>query len=292
MEKIFEMLGVEKLDESKQTELKETLRTVIELKAQEIAEGKVDALVEEKKQELVEEYESKFDSYKDGITSKFSNFVDNVLDEEMVIPENILEYAKLGELYQDLIEQFKIRLAIDEGMISEEVREMLKEAREEIVTLRESLDENTGKVLELEDDASQMAAQLYIRQKCDGLTESQKKKVIDLLGDEIIKENIDKKFDTIVESLSILSEKDDDTDDEGSSTDRDGDGDGVFEAVCKECGNKETVKEGDDMTCPECGAKMKKSTKKVDESKKTLNESENLWEMHKNIWLDALKSEK
>jgi hypothetical protein len=37
---------------------------------------------------------------------------------------------------------------------------------------------------------------------------------------------------------------------------------------------------------------MKKSTDKVDESKKTLNESENLWEMHKNICLDALKSEK
>ena len=291
MEKIFEMLGVEKLDESKQTELKETLRTVIELKAQELAESKVDTLVEEKKQELVEEYETKFDSYKNSITSKFSNFVDNVLDEEMIIPENILEYAKLGELYQDLIEQFKIRLAIDEGMISEEVREMLKEAREEIVSLRESIDENTGKVLELEDDASQMAAQLYIRQKCDGLTESQKKKVIDLLGDEVIKENIDSKFDTIIESLSLLKEKDDDADDEGSSTDRDGDGDGVFEAVCEECGNKESVKEGDDMTCPECGAKMKKSTDKVDESKKTLNESENLWEMHKNIWLNALKSE-
>jgi hypothetical protein len=139
-----------------------------------------------------------------------------------------------------------------------------------------------------------MAAQLYIRQKCDGLTESQKKKVIDLLGDEVIKENIDKKFDTIVESLSLLSvgDGDDDSDDEDSSTDRDGDGDGVFEAVCKECGNKETVKEGDDMTCPVCCDKMKKSTDKVDESKKTLNESENLWEMHKNIWLDALKSEK
>jgi len=292
MDKIFEMLGVEKLDESKQTELKETLRTVIELKAQEIAESKVDALVEEKKQELVEQYEEKFNSYKDSITSKFSNFVDNVLDEEMIIPENVLKYAKLGELYHDLIEQFKMRLAIDEGMISEEVREMLKEARDEIVTLRESIDESTGKVLELEQDASEMAAQLYIRQKCDGLTESQKKKVIDLLGDEVIKENIDSKFETIVESLNLLKEEDDDdSDDEGSSTDRDGDGDGVFEAVCTECGNKESVKEGDDMKCPECGGKMKKATdKKVDESKKTLNES-NAWELHKNIWLDALKSE-
>jgi len=295
MDKIFEMLGIEKLDESKQNELKETLQTVIELKAQDIAESKVEALVEEKKQELVEEYENKFNTYKDGVTSKFSNFVDNVLDEEMVIPENVIKYAKLGELYEDLIEQFKVRLAIDEGMISDEVTEMLSEAKEEIITLRDKVDESTGNILELEQDASEMAAQLYIRQKCDGLTESQKKKVIDLIGDEIIKENIDKKYETIVESLNILNEDDDEDDDSGKDN---GDEDGkTFEAVCPECGNKETVKEGDDMKCPECGAKMKKGEDKKDvkESSKSksdiLDESKSPWSTYKTIWLNSLKSD-
>jgi len=313
MDKIFEMLGVEKLDESKQAELKETLRTVIELKAQEIAESKVDELVEEKKNELVEQYEEKFEMYKDSITSKFSNFVDNVLDEEMAIPDKVLKYAKLGELYHDLIEQFKVRLAIDEGVISDEIKGLLKEAREEITSLREKLDENTGKVLELEADASEMAAQLYIRQKCDGLTESQKNKVIALIGDEIVKENIDAKFDTIMESLNLLSEgdnKDDDNDGDASGdNDDDGDGDGVFEAVCSECGNTETVKEDDDMTCPECGGTMKitDESKKVKKTKKTkkkkgMKESKDsdsndflgeslAWETYKNIWIDALKTE-
>jgi len=288
MDKIFEMLGIEKLDESKQNELKETLQTVIDLKAQDIAESKVEDLVESKKQDLVEEYENKFNTYKDSVTSKFSNFVDNILDEEMVIPENVIKYARLGELYQDLIEQFKTRLAIDEGMISDEVNEMLSEAKEEIVSLRTKVDEGTGQVLELEQDASEMAAQLYIRQKCDGLTESQKKKVIDLLGDEIIKENIDKKYKTIMESLNLLSEEEDKTSD--------------YE--CSECGNKETIKEGGDTKCPECGASMKKVEESddndddgdgddddVNESlNKKLNESKS--PKIQDIWLNSLKTEK
>jgi len=294
MDKIFEMLGIEKLDESKQTELKETLQTVIELKAQDIAESKVEELVEDKKQALVEEYEEKFTTYKDSVTSKFSNFVDNILDEEMVIPENVVRFAKLGELYQDLIEQFKTRLAIDEGMISNEVKDMLSEAKDEIISLRGKVDESTGQVLELEQDASEMAAQLYIRKKCDGLTESQKKKVIDLLGDEIIKENIDKKYKTILNSLKIMNE----SDDEKTSN---------FE--CEECGNKETIKEGGDTTCPECGKKMSKvkesdddgdddgsdkedkEDKEDDVNESTLNESGSPWASYKNIWLNSLKTD-
>jgi len=293
MDKIFEMLGIEKLDESKQTELKETLQTVIELKAQDIAESKVEELVESKKQALVEEYEEKFTTYKDSVTSKFSNFVDNILDEEMVIPENVVRFARLGELYQDLIEQFKTRLAIDEGMISNEVKDMLSEAKDEILSLRKKVDESTGQVLELEQDASEMAAQLYIRKKCDGLTESQKKKVIDLLGDEIIKENIDKKYQTILDSLKIMSEaKDEKTDN--------------YE--CSECGNKETIKEGGDTTCPECGSKMKKikesddddgdndgsdkeDKKDDDVNESTLSESNSPWASYKTIWLNSLKTD-
>ena len=284
MDKIFEMLGIEKLDESKQSELKETLQTVIELKAQEIAEAKVSDLVKDEKEKLVEEYEAKFDEYKGSVTSKFSSFVDNVLDEEMVIPENVIKYAKLGELYHDLIEQFKVRLAIDEGMIDAEVQKMMKESKTEIEDLRKKVDSDTGKIMDLEADASEMAAKLYIQEKVSGLTESQKQKVVTLLGDEIIKENIDKRFDTIVESLNLLEGDDDDDDDDDGDT---------FDAVCEDCGNKETLKEDDDMKCPECGGKMAKAKEKTNENKnpkKPLNENGPL-AAYKNIWLNALKTE-
>jgi len=288
MDKIFEILGIERLDESKQVELKETLKTVIDIKATEIAESKVQVLLGDAKTKLKEEYEVKFDEYRDSLTSKFSNFVDSVLDEEMIIPENVIKFARQGELYHELIEQFKTRLAIDEGMISAEVRAMLKEAKGEIEALRDKLDKSKGENLTLEKDASEMAAQLYIREKCDGLTESQKKHVTNLLGDEVVKENIDKKFDIIVKTMGLIKESDDkDTDDTDAK---------LFEMKCEDCGKSVSVKEKmDEMDCPDCGSTMKngetikESKADVKSDNKPLNEGKSPWETYKSIWLKSIK---
>lgn len=299
MDKIFEMLGIEKLDESKQTKLKETLQTVIDLKSQEIAESKVETILEEEKSKLTEEYETKFGEYKDSITTRFSNFVDTILDEEMIIPENVVRYAHLGELYEGLIDQFKTRLAIDEGMISKEVKDMLKEAKDEIQTLRSKLDEKTGKTLELEKDAAEMAAQLYIRKKCEGLVESQKKRVVSLIGDEVVKENIDKKFKLIVESMKLTEEVEPDGDETGKDTDNDDDG--VFEMKCEDCGNVESVKEDTDAgnACSECGGNLVKTEAKnegkghleVGKNKQKVNEDQKPWDVYKQLWMSGLKRE-
>jgi hypothetical protein len=202
IEKILEMLGAEKIDESKQTEIKDTLQTIIEAKATEIAEGKVEESLKAEKEKLVEEFETKFEDYKEDVTSKFSNFVDSILEEEMVIPEKVVKYARLGELYEDLIDQFKVRLAIDEGLLDNEVKGMLKEAKEEIQKLRDDVNEATGKALELEKDNKEMANHIYLRTKCDGLTESQKKSVMGIL-EGADKEQVDKKFDIVLESLNV-----------------------------------------------------------------------------------------
>lgn len=203
LNKIYEMLGVEKLDEAKQTEIKDVLVSIIETKADEKATAKIEESLSEEKEKLVEEFEEKFEDYKTEIIEKFSNFVDDVIEEEMNIPENVMEYARLGELYEEVIEQFKIKLAIDEGMIQTEVRNLLKEAKDEIANLRNTIDEETSKNLELESDAKKMATNLYLYNKCEGLTESQKKTIINLLGEETSKEKIDSKFDTILESLKL-----------------------------------------------------------------------------------------
>ncbi len=297
MDKIFEMLGIEKLDENKQGELKETLNIIVESKAGEIAKSKMDELLKGKKEELVEEYETKFETYKEEITSKFSNFVDDIIEQEMVIPENVIKYAHLGELYDELIEQFKVRLAIDEDMIDEEVKDMLGEAKEEIETLRSQLDESKGQILEFKEDTSKMAAHIYLREKCDGLTESQKTHVINILGDETVKENIDSKFNHVLASMDIKldeEKKDDkDNDDKGKSKDDDDKDDDVTEMECPECGTKATVKEDDDDKCPECGTKMKAVVVKESISdtkrKNSINEGSAFDHMSK-MWLNTLKT--
>ena len=123
MDKILELLGANKLNEDTQNDLKEKLQTIVEVEAKKLSDTKID----ETKKTLVEEYEDKFNEYKEDITLKFSNFVDNVLEQELVIPDKIMEYAKKGELYHDLIEQFKVRLSVDEGLLDEEIKGLLKE---------------------------------------------------------------------------------------------------------------------------------------------------------------------
>jgi len=205
MDKLLEMLGVQKLDEGEQEAIKEKLDTLIELKAKEA----VDEMLQAEKDKLIEQYEEKFDAYKDDITSKFSNFVDEILDEQMTIPEKVLEYARKGELYSDLIEQFKVRLGVDEGLLDEEVKSLLKEAKEEITSLREKLDSQIAEKLEVKGDAQELAAELYVRKKCDGLTVEQSTHVFQMLEGVKDRNEIDRKFEVIVEAYKSDMNNDD-----------------------------------------------------------------------------------
>lgn len=241
IEDILKLLKVDTLDESQQLTIKEKLDDIVDVKGRERA----DAILEDERKKLVEEYEVKFEDYKKDITSKFSNFVDSVLDEELKIPENILKYAKLGESYNELIEQFKIKLAIDEGVLSDEVKGLLKEAKDEIQKSKDDLNKAIAEKMELESDAKEMAAHIYLRKKCDGLTESQRTKVISLLGDIKNVAEIDKKFKIVFEELEP-----------GTETPP---AEAVTNAnVCPQCGaiytpqGEETI-----INCPKCGAKMK-----------------------------------
>ena len=213
MDKLLEMLGANKLDESTQTQIKERLETLVEVKAQE----KVNSILKEEKDKLVESYEGKFEEYKEEITGKFSNFVDSVLDEELTIPDKVIEFAKKGELYHDLIEQFKIRLSVDEGLLDEEVKGILKEAKEEILKLRTDLNKQIDENLEVRKDAQELASEIYLRRKCDGLTEDQKKYVMEMLDSVTDKSEIDRKFEVILEAYKekVDEKKVDEKDEKG-----------------------------------------------------------------------------
>ena len=62
--------------------------------------------------------------------------MDKILEEELVIPDEVYEYARRGEMYADLIDELKIRIGVDEGFIDEETKKLLREARDEITRLR------------------------------------------------------------------------------------------------------------------------------------------------------------
>lgn len=267
MDKLLEMLGVQKLDEKEQELIKEKLQALIQVQA----EKTVNEMLQEEKDKLIEQYEEKFEAYKEDITSKFSNFVDEILDEQMAIPEKVLEYARKGELYSDLIEQFKVRLGVDEGLLDEEVKALLKEAKTEIVNLRKELDETISKKLEVVGDAQELASELYLRKRCDGLTVEQTTHVLQMLEGVKDKEEIDRKFDFIVEAYK----EDDDDDDEDENKDK-----------------KKKKKNGDDD-------EDDKNESSKDGKGKLMNEDENLdednaspFKQHLDRYLTVLKENK
>jgi len=246
-EEILKILGTEKLDEAQQVEIKEKIENIVDVKSRERA----DSILKEEGDKLTVEYEGKFEDYKKDITSKFSNFVDSVIDEELLIPERVMEYARKGELYDELIEQFKVKLALDENVLDNEIKDLLGEAKDEITSLRENVNSLTSSNLTLGEDAKAMAANLYLRQKCDGLKESDKTKVLGILGDITNKVEIDKKYDIVLES--ILGEQEEDKDEK-------------FEYVCPECGEEVTKDKEGEYECPKCGTAMK--IKKADDKGK------------------------
>lgn len=291
-DKIYEKLGLEKLDEATQTEIKGFISEVVDVKAKEMAKELTKEITEpvinEAKEEMIREYEDKYEQYRDSVISKFSDFVDTILEEELQIPENIKEFARKGELYSDLIDQLKVRVGIDEGALDEEARELLREAREEIISLREKVDSQVGETLTLKEEAREMAAHIYLRKKCDGLTEAQKNRVLGLIGDITDVKKIDEKFDFIVENLlnEEKEEKEEEKEEKKEPVKE-------VKCVCPKCGKETTITEGSCSLyeCADC-----EDVKLVEASeKKEIKEEEepvNPFSKFLNEYADIVRSKK
>lgn len=290
LEQVYEALEINKLDESQQEDIKSKVNEIVEMKAKEVAKDVSENVTEEVKEELADEYEKKFEEYKNDITSKFSNFVDEVLEQELQIPEKVYEYARKGEMYEPLIEQFKVKLGIDEGALQDEVKDLLKEAKDEIVKVKDQVNEEKKKRMELEEDAKELSTHVYLRKKCDGLPEKQKSRIMNLLEDASSKEEIDRKFNILAESVR----------NDGYLTEE--------TYYCKDCGAEVELEEGEspeDKTCPECegelstGSENGKGKDSVEESSDQKGEKERKDEKKKDSrktlreeWLEMLNNNK
>jgi len=168
---------------------------------------------------LTKLYEEKFEAYKEDITEKFSGFVDEILEQELVLDPKIIEFARKGELYEDLIEQFKIRLAIDEDVLDKEVKDILREARDEIKSLKDEINAKIEESMTLKLENDKLSIGKYIIEKVKGLPINDAEKVASLLEDEKDTEAIDKKFDIICETI-LDEKKKDDEDEDGDDKDK------------------------------------------------------------------------
>lgn len=199
LEQILALLKIDALNENDQKDIKEKLATLIEVRVAE----KVEEAVEKATAEKIDEMEDKFVEFRDSTISRFSEFLDKIIDEEIQLPARVLEFAHIGEMYADILEPLKARLTIDEGAISKELKDLMAEAKSEIVSLRDKVNKLTDENLQLSESAINAASRVYVNSLCEGMTTSQKKTVVGLLEGITDKAQIDRKFSQIKESLNI-----------------------------------------------------------------------------------------
>jgi hypothetical protein len=204
----------EKLELSKDVldDLVKKVETTVETQVKagvELAKEEITADMEKEKGEWreaeIQKLEEQFEEYKETIVSKFSDFVDQVITEEIEIPERVKEFARKGQIYEPIIEEFKTKIAIDQGLIDEEVKSILKEAKDKIIELEDKHNETYGANLELREELSKSKVKAYLLEKCDELTLDQKSFVKKVLGDADSVEEIDEKFDIVLEQADLKS---------------------------------------------------------------------------------------
>ena len=98
------------------------------------------------------------------------------IEELQYIIQDLMKYKSKGELYEDLIDQFKIRMSVDAGLLDEEVKTLLKETSTEIKTLRAGINNMIAKNLTIKGDCQEMGAALFLFELCEDVGLKGKKK--------------------------------------------------------------------------------------------------------------------
>lgn len=200
------------LEEEYQTKSELFKETAIE-KIQEMAEGYVAKEVEEKvasiKSTLEEEYAEKVQSLEENVVDKLDKFLD--LEISSKISDELLESVAINETYAPLIKGIQHLFESQFVALDSEGSQIVESATSEAKTLKTKLNEAHAEKIALAEKVEQLQTGLLIATKTEGLTESQKERVLVMLegkGFEEVSGKIDTVVDIITESEDVLGGKD------------------------------------------------------------------------------------
>jgi vacuolar-type H+-ATPase subunit H len=199
------------LEEEYQTKSELFKETAIE-KIQEMAEGYVAKEVEEKvselKAQLEEEYAEKVQSLEENVVDKLDKFLD--LEISSKISDELLESVAINETYAPLIKGIQHLFESQFVALDSEGSQIVESATSEVKTLKTKLNESLSEKIALAEKVEKLQTGLLIATKTEGLTESQKERVLVMLegkGFEEVSEKIDTVVDIITESEDVLGGK-------------------------------------------------------------------------------------
>lgn len=199
------------LEEEYQTKSELFKETAIE-KIQEMAEGYVAKEVEEKVSEirtqLEEEYAEKVQSLEENVVDKLDKFLD--LEISSKISDELLESVAINETYAPLVKGIQHLFESQFVALDSEGSQIVESATSEAKTLKTKLNESLSEKIALAEKVEKLQTGLLIATKTEGLTESQKERVLVMLegkGFDEVSEKIDTVVDIITESEDVLGGK-------------------------------------------------------------------------------------
>jgi len=176
--KVFEAT-VQKLVDQKVLKESAKVSTSIKKKQEAKFESRVADAVLAEKSKLVESYDVKMSDFKEKVGSKLSEFLDNVIVEQ--ISDDMLEKVAMNEVYSPIVSGIK-KVFVESGVdFSKAINEQKTEKNTETETeLSDTIAEN----VELKTKLNKATSYLLISEKTKGLTESMRKKTFTAFKDE------------------------------------------------------------------------------------------------------------
>jgi len=199
--KIFEA-AVEKMISERVTAKSEELKVKYEKIADKYVTEQVAKKVTAEKAKLVEDYDAKLTILEKKIVSKLDSFMDHIITEQ--ISDEVIEKIAINEVFSPVVEGIKKVYAENFIELNSDSSKKIDEAQSKIKKLEGQLSEAMAKSMESEERLEKTATYLLISEKCEGMTGSQKQRLVKMLKNEkfdVVKNKIDTYVEVIKESV-------------------------------------------------------------------------------------------
>ena len=187
--KVFEA-AVDNMVSERVAMAEEELKSKYDQIAEEYVQKKVVEDLEAEKAKLVEEYDVKLQNLEKKIVTKLDSFLDHVITEQ--ISDEALNKIAINEVAFPVIEGIKKVFNENYLELDSDGSRVVKEAEKMSKDLEEQLSEQISKNMELEERLEKTASYLLISEKTEGLTRTQKSRVVKMFKDKSFDEVKDK----------------------------------------------------------------------------------------------------
>ena len=246
--------AIKKMVEDKVTVLVEEKTAELENLAEEFTNTEVEKRVTEKTEEITETYDEKMEALESKIVESVDKFLASEINEN--ISEATIEKMAINETYKPIVESIMSLFEDKFVALDTEGHSILREAKEEIEKLEETVSTAIAEKMELNESVDTLKVGKLIAEKTDGLSENQKERVLAFFEGKDFEEvfaKIDNFLEVIEESSKKKNEEEDEDeedeeDEEDSKENTDVDATDEEEVVVKKKKKNEQLEESNSMT--------------------------------------------